>query len=359
MLEDAFDRAQALNDPVLALQCLYWISWIYYSVGEQILAERTIARALAQVTEQTPPGLASLMRMHLGYCLVSQRRLAGRRIIRTALAQRDRDSGVSGQRLNDTDGYGMALLGLAYADAGDFTSADELVARGLEVVRASGRRPAESSVLIIRSFVELFRSNWEGVVASTDQSRQLAAQLRAPYHLATADVLGGYSLFRMGDEDEGLAAMWRGLADLERSGAFLTKCMSQACVADALSRRGLFAESELMATAALDRAALGDVVGDEYAYRALLRQDALGPASQAAARVDALRRSARRGRSPRQSAICDLAEADTALRQGRHHEAAVLASSALDQFANLGMPGDLAEAQALLAVTGSTTSPHG
>lgn len=355
LLEEAFRQARDLGDPVLAAQTLYWISWIYYSVGEHLQAERAIERALAGVTEDVPPGVLSLMRMQLGYCLVSQRRLEGLAVLEQSIVERQQASKVGGLRLNDSDGYGLALLGLAHADAGDFAAADELIGRGLEIVRAASFRPAESSILVTRAVVSFFRTDWPGVLDSAGEAREIAVQLRAPYHLATADILTGYARHRLGEGRDGLSAMWRGLEDLERSGAFLTKCMSQACVADALSRSGHFAEAEALATAALDREAVGDRLGDEFAHRALLRIEAQRSAAAVSERVDALRRTARARRSPRQSSIAELAAADTAWRLGRHDDALTDAMAARDQLEELAMPGDLEEARALLAEVGRSS----
>ena len=349
LLEEAYAQSEALGDRVLALRTLYWISWIYYSVGEHLLAQHAIVRAIQGETEEVPTGLGGLMRMHLGYCLVSQRRAGAGRVLRQGIALRQAAAELSGQPPNDTDGYGLALLGLAHADRGDFATADSLVDRGLGIVRAAARRPAESSILITRSVVELFRGNWQGVVVSAREARDIAVQLRAPYHLATADILSGYGRFRLGEEAEGLSAMWGGLEDLERSGAFLTKCMSQACVADALSRSGRFAEAEALATAALDRALVGDALGDEFAQRALLRIDATRSETAVSTRLETLRRNATRRRSRRQLAIAELAEADAAWRAGRHDDAASSASAARDRLEGLAMPGDLEEAVGLLS----------
>lgn len=350
MLEAAFDYAQALGDDDLALQTLYWISWIYFSVGEHVLAQRTIERALAGVTDAVPPWLSGLMRMQLGYALVTQRKPDGRAVLGHGLAERQRAAQVSGQPLSDTDGYACAMLALAQADRGDFRTADELLSQGLEIVRAAGRRPAESSVMITSAAVELFRANWKGVIAWAGDAREIAVPLRAPYHLATADALSGYARFRLGEESEGLAEMRRGLEDLENSGAFLTKCLSLACLADALSRSGRFAEAEALATAALDRATAGDVLGDELAHRALLRIEARRSPAAVSDRLAVLRDDSGVRRSPRHAAIADLAAADAAWRMGRHDEAAASALSARDRFGALGIDGDREEAEALLAL---------
>ena len=356
MLEEAFDHSQALGDPLLAAQSLYWISWIYYSVGEHVLAERAIERAIAGVTELVPEGFSALMRMHLGYCLVSQRSPRARGVLSQGIAQRRRATRPVGPPPSDTDGYGIALLGLAHADMGDFTTGDELVGRALDIVRAAARRPAESSILITRAVVELFRSNWEGLLDSASESRQIAVQVRAPYHLATADVLCGYARYRLGEATQGLSAMKRGLDDLERSGAFLTKCMSLACLADALSRSGRLAESDALATAALNRGAVGDVLGDELAHRALLRFDAQHSPAAVSRRLATIRKNATTRRSRRQGAIADLAEADAAWRLGRHEDAVASALKARDELEDLAMRGDREEAEALLAALGQTVT---
>jgi hypothetical protein len=294
------------------------------------------------------------MRMHLGYCLVSQRKPDALVILEDGIERRQRAARIFEHRLNDSDGYGFALLGLARADLGDFAGADELISRGLEIVRAVGRRPAESSILITRSVAELFRSNWDGVLAAAAQARDIAVHLRAPYHLAFSDVLSGYAQYRLGELTGGIDSMWRGLEDLERSGAFLSKALSQACIADALSRSGRLAEAEVLARSALERSEVGDLLGDEYAHRALLRVDTQRSRIAAERRVRMLRANAEIRQSRRQSAISELAEAEAAWLLGRPEEAAALASIALDHLEVLAMPGEMEEARALLAAHGRT-----
>jgi class 3 adenylate cyclase/tetratricopeptide (TPR) repeat protein len=349
LVERARREAETLRDRALVLQCLYWISWIYHSVGEHVLAQDAIERALAESPGAEPDGTTGLMRLHLGYCLASQGKPGAGDVLRQGIAERERARRLSGQAPNDGDAYGLTILGLVHAGAGEFAAADELTTQGLDLARATGRRHAEGSILLTQGLVHLLRTDWEGVLATVEPSRVIGVQVRAPYIVITADIMSGYARYRRGEHAPGLDAMARGLEDLERSGAFMSKCMSLGCMADALSRSGRFAEAEPLAAAALGRAAGGDTLGDELAHRALLRIDAQRSPAAVAQDLARFRGDAEARDNRRRLAIAQLAEAETSWLLGRKEDAVAAALIARDGARDLGMRGNLGEANALLA----------
>lgn len=72
-----------------------------------------------------------------------------------------------------------------------------------------------------------FEGDWEHVREAAAETRAIAEYVGAPYHLACADVFEGYATFHIGDQSEGLTMMRSGLTAHERSGAYLTLCLTR------------------------------------------------------------------------------------------------------------------------------------
>ena len=96
-------------------------------------------------------------------------------------------------------------------------------------------------------------------------------------------------------------------------------------------------------------AAGGDTLGDELAHRALLRIDAQRSPAAVAQDLARFRGDAEARDNRRRLAIAQLAEAETSWLLGRKEDAVAAALIARDGARDLGMRGNLGEANALLA----------
>ncbi len=350
LLEVAYREAIERDDWRTALQCRYWISYVQYAVGNQSAAEKEVDAAISMAEHRMDSDMAGRLYAHRGQIYLVQRRLdVAAQELAIGLREREEAAAQSGAELTGTYPFHVVQLAILAADRGDFASAHREVTRALELVRNSGERSREASLLISAAMCFGFEGDWEHVREAAAETRAIAEYVGAPYHLACADVFEGYATFHIGDQSEGLTMMRSGLTAHERSGAYLTLCLTRAYVADALERSGSWQEAIELARAALARSDVGDRLGDDLARRVLLRCAArqtpdLVPSAIERARSVALERG-----SPREKALFELAAAQASLLLGDGTRARDHADRAIVELGALGAAWFVDEAEKVRA----------
>jgi hypothetical protein len=287
---------------------------------------------------------------HRGQIYLIQRRLdVAAQELTIGLREREQAAAESGAELTGTYPFHVVQLAILAADRGDFASAHREIGRALELVRNSGERSREASLLITAAMCYGFEGEWKRVQEAAAETRAIAEYVGAPYHLACADVLEGYASFHIGDRSEALAMMRSGLAAQERSGAWLCLCLTRSYVADAFERSGSWEEASELARAALARSEVGDRLGDDLAQRVLLRCAArqtpdLVPLAIERARSVALERG-----SAREKALFELAAAQAFLLLGDGTRARDHADRAIFELGALGAAWFVDEAEKVRA----------
>lgn len=339
ILEDALRDAESIEDAALAMQVRYWIGWILHSAGDQKRALVAIERALVLAGPAAPDRVSGPLKRLMGQCLLISREneRAARLLSEVAEARREA-ARLDEQRLGGTYAYTIGQLGLLIAQRGDFEQGSRHFAEALDLVRKLGLRSSESAVLITFGLLKTMQGDWPGAVKVAQESRVIAEHMRAPYHLATCDVLEGYGRFQLGETTIGLESLRRGLVRLDESEANLTKAWSLACLADALSELGRFDEARSVADAVRERAGVGDRLGEDIAARALVRLAAVESAARAREEIARLLELTRDRGGPREQALAALCTAEALAKVGEVEAARDPLALAHELLVDLDMP---------------------
>jgi class 3 adenylate cyclase/tetratricopeptide (TPR) repeat protein len=350
LLEGARDRAMALGDPERIVTALYWICWIYYAVGEHARAIEELERLVALVRPAGDDAVTGMMLLALGHCYAAARDARVLPTLEEGLGLRH--AGAGEQVAPDAheldpggalEAFSLSQCAFTRMYSGDTAAARAGFAQAMERVQQSGSRSTEGSVWITWGLARLVESDWSGAIAAAGEARGIAEQMRAPYHLDTADAIEGYARFQLGAGDDALEQLTRGIEGLEKTGAFLSMSLSLASHADALAEAGQSAEARRQAEASLARREHGDRLGDDLALRVLARLDAREGRSAAFEQRHAeLLELARMRGSAREEVLAHV----EALRAGVA-PAGFSWETAVARFAELDLPGHLAAARVL------------
>ena len=344
LIELAYREALEREDDVIALTCRYWVSYLHYAIGDQFSAELESRRVIELAESLGDAVTIGMARSHLGQIFVVQRRSADA-ADEVAIGMRIRDDLGETAGSRGTYPFSVVQLALIAADRGQFATAHREIERSLAMVRGSGERSREASLLVCAAMSFGFEGEWMRVRDAAVSARAIAEYVGAPYHLAFAEVIDGYANFQLGARSLGMRMMRRGLIAHEQSGALLAFGLTRAYVADALEQAGEHEEAMKLALASLARADVGDRLGDDIARRVLLRCEALLRPDLVPSEIERLRSIGTARGSAREEAMVDLAGAQAYVALGQRSTAIDHADRAIEAINALGMPFFLAEAE--------------
>lgn len=339
VLEKIQGEALEDGDPAAAVLANYWIQWIRYSIGDQRAAEEGTRRLLAQVEAAGNESTTSLLQCHLGQILTVQGRYAeAEDLLRTGLKRSPQSRATQqdpSERVSGLYCYSLAQLAVVNAARGAFDEAATLTREAMDLVRSSGERATEASLGICAALCAIQGRNWAEARRCIDDISLLPTAATSPYVSMYATCISGYATFRLGDRDEGLRELRRGVALHEHSEAHLSLSRTRAWLADALFRSGELDEAATVAESALERNDVLDNTGIELASCVLLQLAGLSGA-ELTSRIEQLAASAVISASPPAQVDLDLAAANAHLAVGEHDEAIARAERALATLESLG-----------------------
>lgn len=271
LLESVVAEAIADGNFGLAFRAQYWISWILYSIGDQLEAERITRELLAALGDDGGP-FTSVLRCHLGQVLRCQERreeavqelLLG--LPPEFLAEDGHPERITGLRC-----YSLAQLALLETEIGQVDEARRLMDRSVELVRSTPERSTEASIMVCVALGALTMEDWTSATDAVAAIDDLPDASVSPFVRITATCIDGYATVRRGQVADGLTRLQRGVAAHESSEAHLSLGRTRSWLADALSRSGDVDGALTTARAALERTHVGDRYGLSLAEDVIAR----------------------------------------------------------------------------------------
>ncbi len=269
LLEAVMHEATQDGNATIAVMASYWINWIQYSIGNQLLAEEGTRQLLSLVEPVGPRRTVALLQCHLGQILLSQGRADEAEAMLVEGLDRPAGVGASGRNGDAQPSglycYSLAQLALTHAVRGDFAEARPLMEEALGLVRLTRERSTEASLNICATIAAIWEGDWAGAAARIVAIDELPDVSVSSYVRMIANCAEGYAAFRSNGSDDALRKLRRGAAMHENADAQLSLAMTRAWLADALLRSGDPVGAVAMATSARERAAVGDNLGIELA----------------------------------------------------------------------------------------------
>ncbi len=350
LLDAVMHEAVADGNHATAVMASYWINWIQYSVGNQLLAEDGTRTLLSLVEPSGSLRTTALLRCHLGQILVSQARPDEAEQMLVEGLDRPSDAGANSHRNDGRPSglycYSLAQLALTHATRRSFSTSRPIMEEALQTVRTTGELSTEASLNICASIAAVIQGDWMGARAQIAAIGALPDVSVSPYVRMMAACVDGYATFRSDGSADGLRALRRAAALHEEAEAKLSLALTRAWLADALLRSGERREAAVMARAALERGSVGDNLGAALAEEVLLQtDDRIG--DELSVRVDALAAARAADGNPLGDASAHLAFARAHLRADDLDAAVRSADLARAAMMALGAPAFADEADAI------------
>ena len=274
LLDSITQEAVEDGNHATAVMASYWINWIQYSIGNQLLAEDGTRQLLSLVESGGGPRRTiALLQCHLGQVLLSQHRPAEAEAMLVEGLDRPSGVGASGRSgAGQPSGlycYSLAQLALTHAVRDDFAESTSMMEEALDLIRRTQERSTEASLNICAAIAAIWQGDWSAAGARTAAIGALPDVSVSSYVRMIADCAEAYAAFRSNGSGDGLRKLRRGVAMHENADAQLSLAMTRSWLADALLRSGDDAGADAMARATLERAAVGDNLGIDLANAVL------------------------------------------------------------------------------------------
>jgi class 3 adenylate cyclase/tetratricopeptide (TPR) repeat protein len=335
-LEQARSIAARLGDRERERLCVYFAGWLQHAMGDSAAAAASFRRCLAELD----PGddrLRARLYCDLGMNLANASDYeGGLRYLRQGIGLRKRAFPDRWQ--TPPIAYALAFLAVIVADRGDFATFDREMANAVEIAERLGERTALSSINQMRIIGATYRADWRAGLAHGRYGCDLANAIGARTNHGMARTLEGWCLFRGEGDPGGIDAMREGLAEMEAYGTRLGISLYYAYLAEALVRTGRCEAAAREVERSLQRDGAGDRYGQAAAHRAMAlvacaRSDRAG----AQRALEHARRAGAEKQSPRELALCDLAEAECLGKLGERARAVDAADRARTALAAMGL----------------------
>jgi len=325
--------------------CLNWISWIEYALGNHRMAlasseeflttARTLNDSILIAQAHANLGLAQAMSTDYAPALLA---------IDAATRTRGRSRG--------SQAYSLGYLAMIRGDQGAFELSFEHLRDAAEMIGPLGRDTLKGPWLIQRGMVEAWQGDWQACLETARHARAVSEHIGGQYIAAMSLTLEGYALGMSAPEQRAVAVerLEEAVSMLEGQGVRLHMSWCCSTLAEVLVAAGEYTRAEQFATAALERAALDDRLGEAAALRVLgtvaqVRDGSVQVATELFQRAEA---SAQRKSSPREVAITQLCTAECLDRAGEPVRARALLERAHAYFTARAMPWYVARAEQLL-----------
>lgn len=343
IFRDALAIAQELDDEAELARSEYWLGYIHYALGEMPAAFDHCERAAAHCAKARAAGSSpqlEALNVQIRSTFAQAKGAAGE--YDGVLEQLDLAADVkrkhrSGARPAVGMAYTLACKGGLLADCGDFEAAHACFAEALDVIRGRNS-PVEASVLAWKSAVHVWRGEWREAIDTAVEVQTIADRIESLYVHAMAEVLIGYSRWRLEPDLECIETLRRATTWLEDRNKRLYISLNHGWIATAMVDAGQFASARPYVARALARARAHDSLGASMAYRALARMAHAGHANRPARHyLDAALDAARRRGSKHEEAVTLAHIGVDEVRAGRSAEGLPVVDDARAMFRALGM----------------------
>jgi class 3 adenylate cyclase/tetratricopeptide (TPR) repeat protein len=263
-LEVAHAIAGRLADQHRAAQVLYWTARTHYvrgSLNEAIqYAERSLALGDALGGDDDlvvwPINLTGRI-----YTVI------GEYVKATSMLQR---CVALFERLGNLNELATAsgILGVVLSATGEFPEALKFSDQGLQIALEIQNLPAQAAAYYYRAIVYERNGEWGRVVEDCRAGLEVAQRIPDPFRIYVLTCLHGYGMFRLGQEQEGLESLQRGIRLAEELGTTYLLAWAVTWLCDCHLARRDWDAALARASRALSLVATGpDVYGESLAAR--------------------------------------------------------------------------------------------
>jgi tetratricopeptide (TPR) repeat protein len=317
VFEAAVQRAEALGDPALRAETLYWLGYMLYGFGRFREAVGHARAALALSREAGRTALATQIEATLGEILVGTCEYdeAVRCIDRAVQAKRER-AAASGGGLPIGSAYALSCKGSVHADRGEFDRAKACFDEALALLGPSSH-PVGNSVRNWIAVAHIWKGDWREAQQVAGDSLRIAEHTGALYLEAVARSTLGFARWCESGDPRGLQMLDDAVGWMAARGGRLFTSLHFGWLAEACVMEGRAEQARTLAAHVLRRARQGERLGEAIACRAMaLLSAAEGSAAGATRWLGRAERAAEARGSLREQALNALARGHVRSRVG-------------------------------------------
>lgn len=351
VLKRAVEYAGELSDFTALASAEYWMSWIYYALGEHQSAAQHAERALSLAERANNEALKAQLLSNLGQIHAAAGSYSpALRYLDHGIAMK-RARGMSARRRGVPVGFAYALgcRALVHGDQGHFSAAYSQLQEALELMRGTGNA-IEGSLLCLLGMIQVWQGAWQDAVDTSERGRETGERVNGPYVLAICKTVGSTARWVLGRGRRSLTDLKEAVSWLEQREIRLYLSFAQSQLAEALLVDDDAEGAETYARRSLERSAQGDPLGAPAAYRVLAKLE-LSNQNFRGVRdyCDRALVLARQRSSEREATLTGLVLGELALREGRVDDARALLSQARVALEAMSMRWHGSEAERLLS----------
>ncbi len=339
ILKRTVDYALNLNDLDGLAEAHYWQGYISHVLGDQKESIDFYTRALAAARQANNDRLAAQLIATLGQSHGAASNYPDAlKYLDQAIEEKRRHPTKSKIRVGSS--YALSSKALVLGDMGDFAGSHACSDEALANVGGHGHE-IESSILNNRGTVCLWQGRWHDAVEFSRRSEIIALQVSAPYLRACATAINAYGRWKLVQDSASAERLRQTIAWVEAKGMYLFSSFFYGWISDVLVAMDQFEEASEFAHRGIQRARVGDRVGEAMVYRSLATASDRGGQSGLESPEHYLTmamRAAQERNSPHEAAITQLYQADQLARRGKTDGAAGLRAQAHAAFTRMDMP---------------------
>jgi class 3 adenylate cyclase/tetratricopeptide (TPR) repeat protein len=310
VFEDAVRRAEALGEPLLRAETLYWLGYMLYGFGRFREAVHHSRAALSLSREAGHAVLATQIEATLGEILVGTCEYdeAVRCIDRAVQAKRER-AALRGGGLAVGSAYALACKGTVYADRGDFAQAQICFDEAIGLLGPSSH-PVGNSVRNWIAVAHIWKGDWQSAQRVAAESLRIAEHTGALYLVAVARSTLGFARWSESRDPRGLQMLDDAVSWMAARGGRLFTSLHFGWLTEACVLEGRAEQARSLAAHVLLRARQGERLGEGIACRAMAMLCASQGSAAAATRwLARAERAAEARGSVREQALNSIARA--------------------------------------------------
>ncbi|MFT6558377.1 AAA family ATPase [Sneathiella sp.] len=337
ILDKTIAFAEELEDLNGLANAYYWQGYISHVLGDQTASIHSFSKALNVATDVGNRQSATQITATLGQSHAAAADYKNAlSLLDQAIHEKREHPGKS--RVKVGTSYALSCKAMVLGDMGAFSQSDECSAQAHQNVAGQGHE-IEGSILNNRATVCLWQGKWEQAVEFSDQSKQIAEHVSAPYLYACASAINAYGRWKLFKDPASINTLKQVLTLVEEKGMFLYSSFFYGWTADVLFSLGKKSDAQHYAEKALERADQQDSLGEAMACRTLasLSFQQGGDNSIADAYMHRAALSAQQRSSPHEQAKNLLLITENQLRTGKKSLAQKNAADAQILFAQMGI----------------------
>lgn len=348
LFERAAQLARATGDENTLARAEYWLGYVNYGKGRPRDAVRHCESALAHSIASDDQRLTAQVKATLGQALASAGQYERALPLLTQAVESKRQQSRVGSGTAIGSAYTLARTAYTLGDLGRFGEAHATFAEALALLGGNVHSVA-ASVQELVCAVHLWQGRWIEARVAGLRGAEIALRCRSRYLLAMGRALSACGDWALDGDAGALQTLRESTEWIEERGGAVSTSLNYGWLVEAAVSLGLETEARQHAAKLFQRAHAQDRHGEAMGCRALARMAAVqGDLSRVEHYMAAADRAASFRKSPRESAVNQLARAGLAATAGRAGDAKALGEMAAEAFESMRMDWHLTQAKKLV-----------